>query len=136
MSRKIALVMGSFHKELIQVMHDRAVATARDKGLHVIRKVWVPGSMEKPLAIKHLLSQEEIDGLAVLGIIERGETKHGRVMAEAVIKAIVQLQLEFYKPVGVGIIGPDVHPTQITPRLASYAEKAVDALATMFKLLE
>ncbi len=69
--------------------------------------------------------------MAVLGVIERGETAHGRVMAQAVIKAIVDLQLETMKPVGVGILGPEILPDQIQSRLRPYARHAVLAVRSM-----
>ncbi|HYE01376.1 MAG TPA: 6,7-dimethyl-8-ribityllumazine synthase, partial [Alphaproteobacteria bacterium] len=108
-----------------------ARAEAERQGLQIAHEVFVPGSMEKPLAVKRLLVQDEIAGAVVLGIIERGETKHGLVMGHAVIGAIIDLQLELMKPVGVGILGPEIHPSQIPPRVVPYAVKAVQAVAKM-----
>ncbi len=76
----IALVIGSFHKNSCEAMVSAALAAAAEAGLDVREQVWVPGSMEKPLAVKRLLTRNNIDGAVVLGIIERGETAHGRVM--------------------------------------------------------
>ena len=109
----------------------RAVAAERD--LEILEEVWVHGSIEKPLALKRLLMRDDIDGAAVLGIIERGETKHGFVMGQVVYDAIIRLQLEFMKPVGLGILGPEILPEQIEPRLEKYAAKAVEAMADMME---
>lgn len=136
MNKNIAFVLGSFHKDFITQMLNKGKDTANKLNLNVTEEVWVPGSMEKPILVKHLLKKEEIDGLVVLGIIERGETKHGLIMGEAIIRKIIDLQLEFEKPIGVGIIGPEVFPSQIPSRVESYAEKAVTALAEMFTLLK
>ena len=114
-------------------MRDVAVAEAGALGIEVGVECWVPGSMEKPLAVKRLLANPTIDGVVVLGIIERGETGHGRTMGQAVIQALIDLQLEMDKPVGVGILGPDILPEQIPPRLKPYARDAVRALATMLQ---
>ena len=38
----------------------------------------LPGSMEKPLAVKKLLLNKGIDAVAVLGIIEKGEQHTAR----------------------------------------------------------
>ena len=73
----------------------------------------VSGSMEKPLALKSLLQKPTISGAIALGIIENGQTAHGRVMAEAVFKTILDLQLEMMKPIGVGILGPEINKEQI-----------------------
>ena len=130
-SPTIALVIGSFHKQACEIMVNEALATAAQIGLEVHEQVWVPGSMEKPLAVKRLLAREEIDGVVVLGIIERGETAHGRVMGQAVIQALIGLQLELGKPIGVGILGPEIEKEQILTRLTPYARDAVRAVHAM-----
>ena len=84
--------------------------------------------MEKPLALKKLLMDSEVDGVVVLGIIERGETRHGLVMAQSMSDAIINLQLEFMKPVGMGILGPEILPSQNPSRVRPYAKAAVRAL--------
>ncbi len=133
MSKNIALILGSFHKKEVTTMLESARAVAAERGLEVVEEVWVHGSIEKPLALKRLLMRDDVDGAAVLGIIERGETKHGFVMGQVVYDAIIRLQLEFMKPVGLGILGPGILPEQIEPRLKKYAAKAVEAMADMME---
>jgi len=127
----ISLVVGAFHREACKTMVSEALSVAKTLGLDVREEVWVPGSMEKPLAAKRLLAREDIDAVVVLGIIERGETAHGRVMGQAVIQTLINLQLETNKPVGVGILGPEILPEQIPPRLGPYAQDAVRAVHAM-----
>jgi len=129
--KRIAIVIGSFHKDKTTEMLEEARATANACQLEIIAEQWVPGSMEKPLALKRLLLREEVDGAVALGIIERGETKHGFVMGHTIISAIIQLQLDLMKPIGVGILGPEILPSQIPSRLRPYAKKAVIALESM-----
>lgn len=131
MPKNIALVLGSFHKKEAEDMLVVSHQTALENHLHVKEIVWVPGSMEAPLAIKRLLMRSDIDGVVALGIIERGETKHGLVMGEVVYDAIIRLQLEFMKPIGFGILGPEILPEQIPSRVKPYARAAVEALAKM-----
>lgn len=131
MSQKIGLVMGSFHRDLVERMVAEAKKTAEAEELVIVEELWVPGSLEKPLAVKRLLLRPQIQGAVVLGIIERGETKHGLVMGQAVISALIQLQLEKMKPIGIGILGPEIMPDQIEPRLLPYAKKAVEAVKVM-----
>jgi len=128
---KIAILLGSFHKEESNEMLAEVKTFADKKNLEIIKITWVPGSMEKPMALKKLLMQEDVDGVVVLGIIERGETKHGMVMANVVVKSIVELQLEYMKPVGVGILGPEILPDQIQTRVRPYALSAIKALKHM-----
>jgi len=112
-------------------MLEEARQTAAELELQIAEEVWVPGSMEKPLALKRLLVRDDIDGAVALGIIEKGETAHGLVMAQSAIGAIINMQLELMKPVGVGILGPEIQPSQIESRLRPYGRDAVRALAHM-----
>ncbi|RMD59839.1 6,7-dimethyl-8-ribityllumazine synthase [Candidatus Parcubacteria bacterium] len=131
---KVALIMGAFHKEKVEKMLQEARRVARENNLKIISEVWVPGSVEVPLAAKMLLQKDDVQGIALLGIIEKGSTKHGFVMGEALMKIVMELQIEFMKPVTMGILGPDIEDDQIEPRLLPYAKKAIVALAQMFEV--
>ena len=136
MSKNIGVLLGSFHKNESLEMLEEVHMFASEHDLIIVDEIWVPGSMEKPLALKALLSQNNVDGAVVLGIIEKGETKHGFVMATNVINAIINLQLEHMKPVGVGILGPEILPSQIPSRIRPYAKAAISAVHVMFDVLK
>lgn len=131
MSKNIAVICGEFHKKEVTEMLNEAKKIAAENNLMVSEEIWVNGSYEKPLALKRVLQKENIDGVILLGIIERGETKHGMVMGQAIMPAIINLQLEYMKPVGIGILGPEILPSQIPSRLLPTAQKAVLAVARM-----
>lgn len=133
MSKKIAIILGEFHKKESDAMLDEVNLYVSEIDMQITEVVWVPGSMETPLALKYLLSRENVDGAVVLGIIEKGETKHGFVMASSVINSIINLQLEYMKPVGVGILGPEILPSQIPSRVRPYAKSAVKAVHAMLQ---
>jgi 6,7-dimethyl-8-ribityllumazine synthase len=131
--KNIAIVLGSFHKDLVQRMLNQARESAKEHDLTITDEVWVPGSVEKPLAIKKLLMRNDIDGVVALGIIERGQTKHGFTMGQSLMHFVMELQLEFMKPIGLGVLGPEILPDQIEPRVLPYAKKAVEAISAMLK---
>jgi 6,7-dimethyl-8-ribityllumazine synthase len=130
---KIAAVCGSFHKEEIQRMLEYAENEANINGAEISKIIWVPGSMEVPLALNRLLEDNEVDAAIALGIIERGETQHGLVMGQAVTRSIIELQIKFDKSIGLGIIGPGAEKHHIEPRLEPHARSAVDAVIKMSK---
>ncbi|MDP6639583.1 MAG: 6,7-dimethyl-8-ribityllumazine synthase [Candidatus Poseidoniaceae archaeon] len=131
MSANIGIVCGSFHRDFVERMLATAEVSATEHDLAVAEVIWVPGAMETPLAIDRLLTRDDIDAVACLGIIEKGETQHGNAMGNAVIKTIVELQLIHDKPVGLGIIGPGAEPQHIEPRLDSHSIAAISAIASM-----
>ena len=128
---RIALVCGSYHREAVARMAVAAGERAGELGLEVVAEQWVPGALECPLALQRLLARDDITGAVLLGIIERGETQHGLAMGQAVVQAVVDLQLATGKPVGMGVIGPGAEPKHIEPRRLPYARTAVDAVAEM-----
>lgn len=132
--KKIIIIQGTFHAKEMPVMLDAAQKKAAALGLTVDKVISVPGSMEVPLALHRALARTDIDGAVVLGIIERGETKHGMVMGHTVIQSVIDQQVATNKPVGVGILGPEILPSQIPSRLTGYAEAAVNAVDVMMKL--
>ena len=129
--RKISIVCGSFHKDEIERMLDFAHKQCEIENLQVLEVVWVPGAMEVPLALARLIENGGIDGLACLGIIEKGSTQHGLAMGQAVIKSIIEIQLSSGLPIGLGIIGPGAEPQHIEPRLEPHARAAISAISSM-----
>ena len=127
----IAIVCGSFHKTEVSKMLEWASDEASQQGLTLTDIVWVPGAMEVPLALNRLLARDDIQGAACLGIIEKGHTQHGLAMGQSVMQSIIDLQLTWNKPVGLGIIGPGAEPEHIGPRLEPHARAAVSAISSM-----
>ena len=127
----IAIVCGSFHKTEVSKMLEWASDEASQQGLTLTDIVWVPGAMEVPLALNRLLARDDIQGAACLGIIEKGHTQHGLAMGQSVMQSIIDLQLNWDKPVGLGIIGPGAEPEHIGPRLEPHARAAVAAISSM-----
>ena len=127
----IAIVCGSFHRNEVSKMLEWASDEASQQGLTLTDIVWVPGAMEVPLALNRLLSRDDIQGAACLGIIEKGHTQHGLAMGQSVMQSIIDLQLTWDKPVGLGIIGPGAEPEHIGPRLEPHARAAVAAISAM-----
>ena len=129
---KILAVCGSFHKSEIESMLKYAKEQADQYSIEIAEVIWVPGSMEVPLALQRHL--DKYDAAICLGIIEKGQTLHGAAMGNAVIKSVIDLQIDFNKPIGLGIIGPGAEPEHIPPRIEKHARAAVDAVNQMSKL--
>ena len=131
MNIKIGVVCGSFHRCEVERMLEWSTDEADRQGIEIEDVIWVPGAMEVPLALDRLLSRDDIEGAACLGIIEKGQTQHGLAMGHAVIKSIIELQIVHEKPIGLGIIGPGAEPKHIEPRLEPHSRAAITAVAVM-----
>ena len=124
----IVAVCAMYHLDEMNKMLKIATSQAEDLGYNIVDVIEVPGCMEITLALDRVLANEEIDGAFCLGIIEKGETEHGPVMGQGVLKTILELQLVHNKPIGLGIIGPGALPEHVGPRIGPHATAAVDAL--------
>lgn len=125
---RIAIVAAEFNRSIVDPM----LAAARDEAakleLAIEREVMVPGAFEIPLVAAALIAKNKIDGVVTLGYLEKGETLHGEVMGQAVVRALIDLQLEHGKPIALGIIGPGATLAQAEARRESHARAAVRAV--------
>ena len=108
---------------------------AKKHGIKVVAEVSVPGAFEIPVAAKKLLEREDVEGVATVGAVIRGETMHDEVIGHAVATALLRLSLKYGKPVGLGIIGPGATPGQADRRAEEYAIRSVSAVVRMLREL-
>lgn len=132
---RIALLVTEFHKEIAEDMLAAASKKIAEFDARIASIARVPGSYEIPLVAKHALGEPLVDAIVVLGYIEKGETLHGEVMGYVVHETLMNLQLEYDKPIGFGIIGPGATEEQALKRTKSVAERAVQAVCIMHELL-
>lgn len=68
---------------------------------------YVPGSFELPLGAKWSLEKNNVDAVICLGCVIQGETRHFDFICDSVANGIMQLNLEFGKPVIFGVLTPE-----------------------------
>jgi len=129
--KRIIIIAATFHTESVEQMIAFTQKEFKVWGFPLSEVVRVPGCFEMPLAVKHVLSQKDVSGALVLGAIEKGETLHGEVMGHVVYRSLIDLELQYSKPIGIGIIGPGATPKQIQSRRESTAQSAVRALISL-----
>lgn len=128
---RIAFVVTDFHAEIATSMLASAHEATEQLNGRIASTTHIPGAYEAPLAAKHLLNDPLIDAVVVLGWIEKGETLHGEVMGHVVHKVLIDLGLEYDKPIGLGIIGPGATEEQALARAQIIARRAVEAVCRM-----
>lgn len=132
---KIALVVSDFNFDVTSLMLERARRHADFLGAEVAHIVHVPGVFDMGLAIKKLITRDDVDGVVMIGAVIKGETKHDEVIANAAAKAAVDLSLQFGKPVGLGVTGPGMDRVQALDRIDN-AKNAVESVVKMLKALD
>lgn len=130
---RVGIVLSEFNYDITYMMLQKALEHAKFLGLQVSFVIRVPGVLETPLAVHELLLRGDIDGVIVLGAVLKGETKHDEVVAHQAIRKLLDLSVEYGKPIGVGVIGPGASRSQALERVEEYSRRAVEAVAKMIK---
>ncbi|MCX8163425.1 MAG: 6,7-dimethyl-8-ribityllumazine synthase [Candidatus Micrarchaeota archaeon] len=133
---KIAIVVSEFNKHITEKMLETALKVAKENDIQIIKKVFVPGAYDMPLVVKKLAKKEEVQAIVCLGAIVKGETAHDKIIAQSLAKTLMEIAVEFEKPITLGVIGPDATEKQAKKRAGEYATRAVLAAKKMLNALE
>ena len=131
---KIALIISEFNEEITSKMEKTAEKYAADLGVKIVKKIHVPGALEIPFAAKNLFKGKEIDAIVTLGAIIKGETDHDVLISNIVAQKLMDLSLQYNKPIGFGVIGPGATWQKTKERAVEYSKRAVKAALDMVNL--
>jgi 6,7-dimethyl-8-ribityllumazine synthase len=96
----------------------------------------VPGVFELPLGAKKLAARSDIDAVVALGAVIKGDTGHDEIVMQHMSRKLMDLSLEYGKPVTLGVSGPGETRLQALERVNEYARRAVEAAVKMAKQLK
>jgi 6,7-dimethyl-8-ribityllumazine synthase len=130
---RIGIVVAEFNYDITYLMLQKAINHAKFLGLEPSIIVKVPGTFEIPLAVSKLLVRKDIDGVVALGAVIKGATKHDELVASQTARKLVDMMVEYGKPVGLGLIGPGATRAQALERVEDYARRSVEAVAKMLR---
>lgn len=128
----LGIVISEFNYDINEMMLERAKQHADFLGVDVKEVLHVPGVFDMPLGVKKLLENEDIDGVVTLGTVIKGETEHDQTVMSQAARKITDLELEYEKPVSLGITGPGMSRMQAEERIER-AKNAVEAAVKMYK---
>ena len=132
----IAIVVSEFNEEITYRMLEIAKEKANSIQLTISHICMVPGAYDMPILVDRLLQNQKIDGVATLGAIIQGQTKHHEVISHAAARSLTDLSLKYQKPVSLGISGPGMQERHAYARIRPVAERAIEALVKISKELE
>ncbi len=132
---RIGMVAAEFNYEVTMLMIERAKAEADFLGVRIVKEIKVPGVFEIPLAVKRMLEKDDVDAVITIGAVITGETKHDEVVVAQASRKVMDLGLEYDKPVGFGITGPGMTELQAMDRIEK-GRDVVDAVVKMLQRLE
>ena len=130
---KVAIIVSQFNHEITSKMAKKAIQHAKKLGAEVVKIVKVPGAFEIPLAVSKAIADKNIAGIVTLGAVIKGETDHDVVITRSVAKKLLDLSIEFKKPVSLGILGPNITWEIADKKKEEYAVRAVDSVVKMLR---
>ena len=123
MKPKILIVLADYYKEISVKMLDSTISHIDKKSkFNLIR---VPGVFEIPVVISKNI--KKYDGFIALGCVIKGETPHFDFISQATTNAIMQLSIDYKKPIGNGIITA-LNKDQASNRSIKKGEEAAAAV--------
>jgi len=132
--KNIALVVSDFNEKITSKMEKDAEKTAKKLEANIVKKIHVPGAFEIPFATQILMKKKNVDAVVVLGAVIQGQTDHDIIIVNNVSQKLMDISLNYNKPIGFGVIGPRVTWQQAQQRAAEYSERAVKTALEMIKV--
>lgn len=133
-SIKLGFVVAEFNRDITYMMEIEAEEHARFLGAEVTERLYVPGAYDMPLAIKKMLKAGKVDAVVTIGCVIEGSTQHDEIVVQHAARKIIDLSLEFEKPVTLGISGPGMTRLEATERI-DYAKRAVESAVKLVQRL-
>ncbi len=124
---RLGIVVSEFNYDVTYIMLQKAISHAKFLGAEVRYVVKAPGTFDTPILVHELLQKPDVDAVVVLGAVIQGETKHDEVVAQQAARKLLDLSIQFGKPVTLGVIGPGATRLQALERAEEYARRAVEA---------
>ncbi len=95
----------------------------------------VPGTFELPLGAQRLAQNNEIDAVICLGCVIQGETRHFDFICDAAANGVMQVGLNYDKPVIFGVLTTENMQQAIDRAGGKHGNKGVEAAITAIKML-
>lgn len=130
---RLGIVVSEFNYDITRMMLEKALDHAKFLGAEITRVVRVPGVFDMPLFVKLLLERDDVDAVVCIGAVITGETKHDELVANQTARKIMDLAVQYNKPVALGISGPGMTRDQAMRRIEEYARRGVEAAVKMVK---
>ena len=131
---RLGFVVSEFNRDITYQMELLGKEHAQFLGAEVASVLYVPGVYDMPIAVRKLLRREDIDAVVTVGCVIQGETAHDEVVVQHAARKLMDLSLEYEKPVTLGITGPKMSRPDAHKRV-DYAKRAVEAAVKLLQSL-
>lgn len=135
---RIGIVVAEWNDEITGALSEGAVDLLRKQGIKsenlTVKKV--PGSFELPSGAQYLLENHNPDAVIVLGCVIQGETRHFDFICQGVTKGVIDLSLQYKKPVIFGLLTTENQQQAIDRAGGKHGNKGIEAAVTAIKMID
>lgn len=131
---RLGFVVSEFNRDITYQMELLGREHAKFLGADVTSTIYVPGVYDMPIAVRKLLKRNDIDAVVTIGCVIQGDTAHDEIVAQQASRKLMDLSLEFDKPVTLGITGPRMSRPDASKRV-DYSKRAVEAAVKLIQRL-
>lgn len=133
----IGVVVASWNSFITDKLLQGALNILDAKGFGETQRLVVrcPGAYEIPFSAKMLLPR--VDGVITLGAVIRGDTPHFDYVCEAVNNGVMQLNMEYDKPVVFGVLTTDTvqQATERADENSDFGNKGAEAALALLEMI-
>ena len=137
-SKKVGVIVSTYNNHITDKLAEAAVKTLNVAGFdsQQVVIVPVPGAWELAFGSQRVLANREFVGAVALGAVIRGETTHDQHINRAVSMALMQLSLDYNKPVGFGLLTVNNLEQAIQRSGGNIGNKGEEAAQAMIECLK
>ncbi len=135
---RFGIVVSEWNEKITSGLLSGAKATLLKHGAieENIEIITVPGAFELPSGAQTLLEYTEVEGVICLGCVIQGETKHFDFVCQGVTKGIVDVSLNYGKPVIFGVLTDNTEQQSIDRSGGKLGNKGDEAAITAIKMID
>ena len=102
MKSKICIIASDFYPKITNKLIEGAISKLKVKKIYSYQLIKVPGTFEIPVVLSNLINK--YDAFILLGCVIKGETPHFNYLCSSVFESIINISVEFKKPVANGTL--------------------------------
>ncbi|MAJ23530.1 MAG: 6,7-dimethyl-8-ribityllumazine synthase [Candidatus Pelagibacter sp. TMED64] len=129
MKLKILVISANYYKKISLSLNKNTNNILNTKAKY--KTIFVPGVFEIPVVIAKNI--KKYDGFIALGCVIKGETPHFEFISAATTNAIMQMSIDYKKPIGNGII-TCLNMKQAIVRSKTKGQEATKAVLSILKI--
>ena len=131
MSIKILIVSSNYYNDISNNLIAGSTSYLKENNL-TYDILYAPGCFEIPFVIKNQINNYQ--GFIALGCVIRGETYHFELIANECARKIMDLSVDFNKPIGFGILTCDTYEQALIRSDISQKNKGKEAAKACINL--